>query len=169
MNLNNGKIWPLAIGISIVAVFMMSIGTILITNKANIQLSDNYMTSYQNADENANKYIESQIAFDKKYTISYINNSISENGTNIKYKVTDKENKPIDLMKVKISVSRAETAEYTQKYTDPTVSNGIYVFENIKFPKAGLWNIIAKFEIDNESRFLNIKVDTRSDKIKYFE
>ena len=169
MNKNSGKIWPIAIGISIAGVFAMSVATIIITGKADIQKSDAYMTYYQDADAKANNFIESRILFDKKYNIKYINNGISKNGSDIAFKITTKDNKVVNSANVVISISRPETEIFNKKYENPTVKDGVYTFKNIKFPKDGVWNIIAKFKVQKDSRFLNIKADTRDKKIKYFE
>jgi len=170
MNLSNGKIWPIAIGISIAGVFLMAIGTIVVTAKADIQKSDAYMTYYQDADAKANDYIESRIAFNRKYSIAYLTPSISKEGSTLKFSVTDRmSKKSVESAKLTIATSRPETNKLSKTYTNPTYQDGVYSFENVKFPKDGIWNIITKFEVDNESRFLNIKVDTRNKKIKYFD
>ena len=170
MNLSNGKIWPIAIGISIAGVFMMSIGTIVVTAKADIQKSDSYMTYYQDADAKANDYIQSKIAFDRKYSIAYLTPVISKKDSTLKFSVTDKmSKKSVESAKLTIAISRPETNTLNKTYTNPIYKDGIYSFNNIDFPKDGVWNIITKFEVDKDVRFLNIKVDTRNKKIKYFD
>jgi len=165
----DGKIWPIAIGVSIAAVFAMAIGTIVVTTKANIQKSDSYMTYYQDADAKANDYIEEKIAFDKNYDIAYVTKSISKENSTISFSVKDKAGKSIDNAKLLISTSRPETHVLNKTYKEPTYKDGLYSFNNVSFPKDGIWNIITRFEVDGKSRFLNIKVDTRNDKIKYFD
>jgi len=170
MSQSSGKIWPIAIGISIAGVFAMAIGTIIVTAKADIQKSDAYMTYYQDADAKANDYIESRIAFNRKYSIAYLTKSISKDGSTLQFSVTDKmSKKSVEGAKLTISLSRPETHTLNKTYTNPTYKDGVYSFENVKFPKDGIWNIITKFEVGKDSRFLNIKVDTRNDKIKYFD
>jgi nitrogen fixation protein FixH len=169
-NKSSGKIWPIAIGISIALVFSLGIGTIIVTGKADIQLSDSYMTNYQNADANINDFIKDRIAFNKDYSIAYLTPSISKDGTNIRFSVKDKKTgKNVDDAKIVISVSRPETEKFTKTYKNPTYKDGVYSFNDVKFPKDGIWNIVTKFEVAKDSRFLNIKVDTRNDKIKYFD
>ncbi|NPA59675.1 MAG: hypothetical protein GXO30_04345 [Epsilonproteobacteria bacterium] len=169
MNLSNGKIWPLAIGLSIAGVFAMAIGTIIVTGKADIQKSDRYMTYYQDADAKANDYIIEKIAFNKKYDIAYLTKKVTQENSTISFSVKDKTGKSVENAKIIISTSRPETEKFTKTYKDPIYLDGVYSFANVSFPKAGIWNIITKFEVDGISRFLNIKVDTRNDKIKYFD
>jgi len=161
MNMSSGRIWPYAIGISITMVFGFCVATIMVTQTANIQESDAYMTHYQDADANANELIEAQIAFDKKYTITYVTNGLaSENGL-IQYKLTDKNALPVNDAEIVVAISRPETAEYNQKLESATIEDGVYSFGGAVFPKEGVWNIIAKINTADESRYLNIKADTR--------
>jgi len=161
MSKSNGRIWPYAIGISITMVFGFCVATIVVTQKANIQESDAYMTHYQDADANANDLIEAQIAFDKKYKIEYITDSIQENNSVIKYRLTDINENPVNDAKIRIATSRPETAEFNQELDSPVVENGVYSFSGANFPKVGVWNIIAKVNVGDQSRFFNIKADTR--------
>ncbi|MBN2815497.1 MAG: FixH family protein [Campylobacterales bacterium] len=161
MSKSSGRIWPYAIGASITVVFGFCVATIMVTNKVNIQESDAYMTHYQDADARANELIEAQIAFNKKYNIEYITDGISEKDCVIKYKLTDKADKPVNDAKIVVSTSRPETSEYNQVLENPEIEDGVYSFSGANFPKVGVWNIIAKVQTDDASRFYNIKADTR--------
>jgi len=162
MSKSNGRIWPYAIGASITLVFGFCVATIIVTQKANIQTSDAYMTYYQDADANINDLIEARIAFDKKYKIKYISKGIAAEGSTLSYKVTDLNDKVINNATVILSTSRPEMNDFNQNLDNPTVENGIYTFSDLKFPKAGVWNLIAKVQIGDNYRFYNIKADTRN-------
>ena len=162
MSKSNGKMWPYGIALSIVAVFGFCVATIVVTQKANIQESDAYMTHYQDADANANELIKSTIAFNQKYKIEYVSQSIGEAEALIQYKVTDLNSNPIDGAKIIVATSRPETSDFNQKLENPKVENGVYTFSGAKFAKGGVWNIIAKVEVGKNSRYYNIKADTRN-------
>jgi len=164
----SGKLWPFAIGTAITLVFSFCVATVVVTSKAHIQPSDNYMTSYQDADVNANDYINAKIAFDKQYDVAYITESIGGEKPEIKYSVKDKAGNPVDNATIVIAISRPETTEFDQKLKNPKVQNGVYTFEGAKFPKAGIWNIIAKIQVGDNYRFYNIKADTRTKKVSEF-
>ena len=166
---SSGKAWPIAIGLAITAVFGMGVATILVTGKADIQKSDAYMTYYQEADAKANDYIKQRIAFDKSYKIDYVNNGVKEGNNNLSFKVTTKDGQIVKNAKLIIAISRPETEQFNKKYDKPVFENDVYTFKNVAFPKAGIWNVITKVEVDGKSRFLNVKVDTRNKKIKYFD
>jgi len=160
--MSSGRIWPYAIGISITMVFGFCVATIMVTQTANIQESDAYMTYYQDADANANELIEAKIAFDKKYNVEYFVEHNADKSIELKYKLTDKMSKPVDNAAIVIATSRPETDEYNKRLDNPNVENGLYSFSNLSFEKIGVWNIVAKIEIDKESRFFNIKTNTQT-------
>jgi len=160
-NTLSARIWPYAIGGSIVMVFGFCVATVMVTTSANIQESNEYMTNYQSAEINANDYINNKIAFDKKYKIKYVASKLHDNST-ITFKVTDLNNNSLKNAKLTILVSRPETHEFDQKLVDAQFIDGIYAFKNVKLPKKGLWDIITKVEVGKYSRFYNVKVDTRN-------
>jgi len=159
--LESGKLWPYGVGIAITLVFGFCVATIMVTSKANIQPSNDYMVKYQEADAKANDYIQAKIAFNKKYNVEYVTESIGGKNPVVKYSVKDLKGNPVNDAKIVISVSRPETSEFDQTLENPKVQNGIYSFEGAKFPKAGVWNIIAKVTVGDDYRFLNMKADTR--------
>ena len=160
-NKNNGRVWPYAIGIAITLVFGFCVATVIVTSKADIQSSDAYMTNYQDADAKANEFIKAKLYFDKKYNIAYVTEAIGGDKPVIKYKLTDKAGNPVNNAEIIVSISRPETAKYNQKLSNPKVDNGIYSLEGAKFPKVGVYNIIAKIQVGDDYRFYNIKADTR--------
>jgi len=165
---SDGRIWPYAIGGAITLVFGFCVATIVVTAKADIQKSNRYMTYYQDADAQANEFIEAKIKFDRKYKVSYINNGLSQDGTTLSYKVTDLKNNPVKDAKLLVSVSRPETHELDKTLDKFTQKDGVYTFSGLKLEKAGKWNFIAKIMIGDNYRFLNIKADTRDKKYSEF-
>ena len=161
MSKSNGRIWPYAIGGSIIMVFGFCVATIVVTQSAHIQESDAYMTHYQEADANANDLIEAEIAFNKKYKIEYVTDGITSKDAVVKYKVTTVDNDSVDNAELTLATSRPETKEFNQNLNNPTVQNGVYTFTGLEFPKVGVWNLITKVKVGNDYRFYNIKADTR--------
>jgi len=161
MKVNKGKIWAYSVGFSIILVFGFCVATVMITSSANIQETNEYMTNYQSAEQNANDYINNKIAFDKKYKISYTSNDLTQSA-DVLFKVTTITGTVVENAKLTILVSRPETHIYDQKLESTILKNGNYIFENVKFEKVGVWDIITKVEIGEYSRFYNVKVDTRN-------
>ena len=165
MNLSNGKIWPYAIGTSIIIIFGACVATIAVATKLPVEKSDTYMMKYQDADANANELIKARIAFNKKYNIEYINSGLSLENSTLKYRVTDLENNPVDNADIKVIITRPNNHKNDQELVEPKYENGIYTFDNITLALAGRWDIMAKVNIGENQRFYNIKADTRENKV----
>ncbi len=125
MKKNSGRIWPYAIGISITMVFGFCVATIMVTQSANIQESDAYMTHYQDADAKANEFIKARIAFDKLYSVEYLGGSLLQENGELRYRVSDKSGVQVDNAQIVLVVSRPETAQFNQELTDPQVEDGV--------------------------------------------
>ena len=162
MNLSNGRIWPYAIGGSIILVFSACIVTIVVANVLPVEKSDTYMMYYQEADANANKLIKEKIAFDKKYKVEYVTDGISCEQSILKYKVTDVNNVPVENAKIKVIVTRPNNHKHDQELISPSFENGVYTFSSIKLPQKGTWDIMAKVNVGELQRFYNVKADTRA-------
>jgi nitrogen fixation protein FixH len=166
--IKNGKIWPVMIAVSIFGVVLLGYWTIKETLKADISESNAYMAKYQTIDENINDYIYKRIAFNKKYNLKLKDFNLNRDNSFIEYQITTKDNKPVDNAKLKLVISRPTDDAKDIEVDKYNVKNGIYRFENIKLPKEGRWDLILKVSIGNDSRFYNIKADTRNKHIKEF-
>lgn len=162
MNKSNGRIWPYAIGISIILVFGACVATIVVTSSSPVEKSDTYMMGYHEADDKANELIEARIAFDKKYKIEYLTDALHVDASTIKYRVTDIDSNPINSANIKVVVTRPNNHKHDQELNNPRVENGVYSFDTIKLAQEGRWDIMAKVTIDKEQRFYNLKADTRA-------
>ncbi len=165
MNISNGRIWPYAIGASIIFIFGACVATVIIANKLPVEKSDTYMMGYHEADAKANELIEARIAFNKKYKIEYITDGISQESSVIKYRVTDLNSNPVDSAKIKVIVTRPNNHKHDQELNTPTVLNGVYSFNSITLAQEGRWDIMAKVNVDDVQRFYNVKADTRNKEV----
>jgi nitrogen fixation protein FixH len=168
MNLSNGKIWPYAIGISIVLIFGACVATVIVASTLPVQKSDKFMMDYHDADANANEIIKAQIAFDQKYKIEYLTQGLSTKSTSIRYKISDADAKAINDAKIKVVLTRPNQLQYDIALDNPTVSEGVYTFENVTLPLEGRWDVMAKIEIGQDSRYYNLKADTRNTTFKEY-
>ncbi|MDD2905001.1 MAG: FixH family protein [Sulfurimonas sp.] len=162
MSKSSGRVWPYAIGASILLIFGACVATIIVTSKMPVEASDTYMMGYHEADANANEIIQAQIAFDKKYTIEYQTQALNVENTQLIYKVTDKEGNAVDNATIKVIVTRPNNHKHDQELLSPIVNNGVYTFAPITLTQEGRWDIMAKVEIDDQQRFYNLKADTRA-------
>jgi nitrogen fixation protein FixH len=168
-NKNSGRLWPYAIAIAITMVFGFCVATVMVTSKADIQQSDAYMTNYQDADAKANDLIKARIAFDKKYKLKYVTETLTQNGCAVKYELTTLDGKPVKDAKMVLAISRPETEKYNEQIKNPVIKDNLYVFNDVKFPKTGAWNLLLKVNIGNDSRFFDIRTDTRVHHDRYLQ
>jgi len=162
MNKKDNKIWPYSILIAILLVVFAGAATIVISAKLPVQDSDTYMMGYHEADSKANELIEAKIAFDKRYNLEFLSDTLDMENTTLSYRVTDKNMKVIDNAKIVVVVTRPNTHKYDFELNKPELLNGIYIFKDIKLPVEGRWDIMAKVNVDNNTRYYNAKMDTRS-------
>ena len=165
MNLSNGRIWPYAIGTSIIFIFGACVATIIVANKLPVEKSDTYMMGYHQADASANDLIKARIAFDKSYKVEYITDGLSLENSVIKYRVIDINSNPVDTATLKVVVTRPNNHKHDQELINPTVENGVYTFSSIKLAQEGRWDIMAKINVDDLQRFYNVKADTRAKEV----
>lgn len=158
---NPGTKWPIIIALAITGVIGMSVATVKIASKYPVEMENFEMHSYHDYDHGVNDIIEAKIAFDKKYTISFVTPQIAEKGTVVEYKVTDKSGNPINDAKVEAVLMRPDVNKHDINLTNPVVSDGIYAFSPVDLPKAGRWDITAKVTVGNDKRYYNLKADTR--------
>lgn len=157
----SGKIWPWAI---VIAIFLViGAGALTITKAVEnpVEESEIYMRYYQHTMKDMNKIIKAQIAFDKKYKISFITKQIATDATTLKYKITTVNGDPVNGAKLMVRLTTPYDHSSDRDLTSLSVKDGIYTFETIKLPKEGRWNIMAKVEIGDLSRYYNLKADTR--------
>lgn len=162
MKNSSGRAWPYAIGASIIFIFGACVATIIVTQQMPVEQSDLYMRNYHDADANANELIKAQIAFDKEYKIKYLSDKLDKDSSVIKYSVTDINSKPVNNAEVTIVVTRPNNHKYDQTLQNPDVKEGLYTFKDVNLSLEGRWDIMAKVNIGELSRYYNIKADTRS-------
>ncbi|MFA6138802.1 MAG: FixH family protein [Sulfurimonas sp.] len=161
MNKNSGKIWPYAISISIALIFGAAVATVVIATSSPVEKSDAYMMDYHEADAKANELIEARIAFDKKYKIEYITDSLNCNGSVVKYKVSDLNSNKVSDANITVVVTRPDSHQFDRELSNPTIENGVYSFDSINLEKEGRWDIMAKVSVGDLQRYYNVKADTR--------
>jgi nitrogen fixation protein FixH len=161
--ISSGKIWPIAISVAILTFFGAIVFSIsLILDKAPVQRSDSYMMGYHHVDLKANELIQAKIDFDKKYKISYETDFLAQEGSTIKYKITDVAGEPVDDAELTVVITRPDVHKYKQELKNTNVDNGVYSFSDFTLEKPGRWDIMAKVSIGEHERFYNVKADTRA-------
>lgn len=168
MENNAGRKWPWIISVSVVMIIAASVMTVKVALQDPDEPSDYGMQNYHEYDKNINQIIEAKIAFDRLYTLEYKGDTLSEKGSIVRYKITDKEGNGINNAVVNVVLTRPDTSKLNIELEDPAVEDGLYTFQAIDLPKAGRWDIMAKINIDGKQRYHNIKADTRNESTTEF-
>lgn len=153
--------WPYGIALSFLLIIGLIYMTITTSLKYPTQSSDRNLLNYHQYDKNANDIITKQIAFDKAYTLSLVSEPINTKATAIEYKVTDKSGVAINSAVIKAMITRPDHHDYDITLENPEIADGVYRFKTVSLPAEGRWNIIASITIGDQSRYLNLKADTR--------
>lgn len=162
INSNAGKKWPWIIGLSIIGVVAACVVTVKVALNNPVEMSKYGMQSYHDYDDNVNDIINAQIGFDQNYTIAFLTPQVTQKGTVIVYKISDKSNNAISNAKVEVVLTRPDTTDFDLNLSSPTVSEGKYTFNAVDLPKVGRWDILAKVSIGEKQRYYNLKADTRN-------
>ncbi len=161
MKKQTAKRWPVAIGLSIFAIFLACVATVMLALENPVEMSDLGMQGYHEYDANANKIIAAKIEFDKNYDIKYISEKLDQNSAVIAYRITDKAGNPVNDASVNIMITRPYDHSSDMPLESPKISDGVYTFESIVLPEPGRWNIMANVQIKDKQRYYSIKADTR--------
>lgn len=158
--MNDGKQWPIGVIVSTILIIIACGVTIYLALLQPVQEDGDMMMDYHTLDTNANDIIVANVMFNKKYTLEYIGEPVSEQGSTIAYKLVDKEGKAVNNAHFKVVLSRPILSGAEIELNDPKIEDGKYLFEDIKVSKKGRWNILARVSVGNDFRHMNLKSDT---------
>ncbi|MDF1874148.1 FixH family protein [Sulfurimonas sp. SAG-AH-194-I05] len=160
--MSNKKIWPYGISIAILLFFSAIVFSItFILSNTPVEKSNTYMMGYHHADILANDIIQDKIDFNKKYKVTYITESLSQEGATLKYTVHDLDGHSVNNATIKVVITRPDYNKDNQELVNPSIENGVYSFSNFTLASPGRWDIMAKITVGEEERFFNVKADTR--------
>jgi nitrogen fixation protein FixH len=73
----------------------------------------------------------------------------------------DVQGRPVNNAAVKVMLTRPIIPGEKIVLQNPRVENGNYLFENVKVPEKGRWNILTKVTVGEDFRHMNLKSDTQ--------
>ncbi len=149
--------WPYAIVGMILTVVILGAWTIKVAIKNPVQLENSYMMKYQDVDENINEILEKQRRFDMKYSIALDSNRLKPGKNRIEVKILDNKGAPVKGAKVKVLLTRPNTAQHDIELEKFAYSDGRYLSEEFILDKIGRWNIVAKVELGGDEGYKKYK------------
>lgn len=160
--MKDGKHWPIGISASILFIVGACALTIYIAVKNPVEESNVYMQGYHETDANYNDIMNAKNAFDKLYKIDFISSGISEENTVLEYSLKTLSGEVIKDAKIDVVLTLPYTNKEDIKLENPRFNEQTYMFEQVKLPHPGRWNIMAKITIADNYRYYNLKADTRN-------
>jgi len=158
--MSDGRHWPIGIIAATSFIVCICAITIYIALLQPVQEDADMMVDYHKLSASANDIIVANIIFNQKYTLSYTGSPVSQEGSTLSYKITDKEGNAVNDAKFKVILSRPILEAFDITLDAPKVEDGNYIFENVKVTKKGRWNILARISVGNNFRHMNLKSDT---------
>ena len=146
--------WPYAIVLSIIAIIIACVATIVIALQNPVEMDSAYMQSYQKVDENITFIKESEARFDEKFGLKFEPEFKALQGK-FKFHLTPK-NGEISSLSYEILLTRPQTNKDNKTLNASWQENEL-VSESVSL-KEGRWQLLLR---------LNDKQDTRYYKFDY--
>jgi len=163
--MRNGIQWPIGIISSIILIVIACAATIYVALLQPVKEDKDMMLDYHALDGDANKVIVAGILFNKKYKLTYTGEGVSLDGSTISYRVEDLNGNPVNNATVDVVISRPIVPGGDLVLRNPQIENGNYIFENVKVPGKGRWNILTKVTVGEDFRHMNLKSDTLQENV----
>jgi len=158
--MSDGKQWPIGVIVSTILIIIACGVTIYIALLQPVQEDADMMMDYHSLDRNANDIIAAGLIFNKKYSLKYTGEPVSQDGSRLSYQVLDKDGNVVNDARFNVVLSRPILSGSEITLGEPRVENGNYIFDDVKVTKKGRWNILAKVSVGDDFRHMNLKSDT---------
>lgn len=152
--------WPYGILLSILAIVVSCIATIIYSLDYPVHMDNFYFDKYQNVEKNYNEIQISEKEFIKKFDIKLQNSDFKiDKKEKLKFLVLPKQNADITTLKAQILVTRPHT-NYENFNLNSSLINSEIVSDEFAFKKLGRWQIMAKISDDkNATKFYNFDIN----------
>ena len=141
--------WPYAIVLSIFAIIIACIATIVIALQNPVEMDSAYMQSYQKVDENITFIKESEARFDEKFDLKFEPEFKGMQGQ-FKFHLTPK-NGEISSLSYEILLTRPQTNK-DNKILNASWQKNELVSESLSI-KEGRWQLLLKLSDKQDTRY----------------
>jgi putative lipoprotein len=161
---NKKTFWPYGIMLSLVAIFVACVATVVISLDYPVYMDDFYLSKYQNVDKNYNEIQISQAKFEKKYSVSFTQNNVKvDTPTDISIKITPLLGQTLPKFSSDVLLTRKFTTEFDKTFTLNSQGNEI-IIPQVTLKDQGIWQIKVIISDDaNNTAFYSF--DTNATKI----
>ena len=158
--MRDGIHWPIGIISSVILIIIACALTIYVALLQPVQEDQDMMADYHSLNDSVNDIIIAGVKFNARYKLSYIGEGVSTEGSSITYRIEDMQANPVNDAVIKVVLSRPITSDNQLVLENPRITDGTYVFENVKVALEGRWNILTKVSVGDDYRHMNLKSDT---------
>lgn len=158
---DKGLRWPVGILVGTVGIIALCIGTIIFALQNPVQLDNDYNSKYRDIDKNINEIIEANIAFKKRYKLSYVKHPLKLKDTLIAYKLTTLDGKAVKDVIIEAILTRPNEVNSNITLSFRDRGNGLYEADLVDLPLEGRWNLFATVTVGKEKGFLRLRLDSR--------
>ena len=141
--------WPYAIVLSIIAIIIACVATIVIALKNPVEMDTAYMQSYQKVDENITFIKESEARFDEKFGLKFEPEFKGLQGK-FKFLLTPK-NGEISSLSYEILLTRPQTNKDNKTLNASWQENEL-VSESVSL-KEGRWQLLLRLSDKQDTRY----------------
>jgi hypothetical protein len=153
--------WPIGIIVGTIAIIALSVGTIIVALENPVQMDNDFNSEYRNIDKNINDIVAANVAFKKKYKLSYMAYPLKAKASRIAYSVMTQDDRPVVDAKIDAVLTRPNEVQNDIKLNFKSVGKGIYEADLVDLPLLGRWNLYASVTVGTEKGYLRLKLDTR--------
>lgn len=157
MQNNTKTFWPHAIVLSIIAIVIACITTIVIALKNPVQMDNFYMDRYQNVDENINEIRDTHKRFEAKYAVAFDNPNPRAMEGEFEFKITPK-SAQVPNFKTQILLTKPETNEFNEELS-LTQQKEVLKTAKVKLAKEGRWQILLKINDGADTGFYKFDIN----------
>ena len=156
--------WPYGIMLSLVAIFVACVATVVVSLDYPVYMDDFYLSKYQNVDKNYNEIQISQAKFEKKYSVSFAQKNIKvDTPTDINIKITPLLGQALPKFNSDVLLTRKFTTEFDKTFALNSQGDEIVV-PQVTLKDQGIWQIKIRISDDaNNTAFYSF--DTNATKI----
>lgn len=153
--------WPYGILLSIFAIIIACIATIIFSLDYPVYSDNFYFEKYRKVDENFDKIEKSQKNFDAKFSVAILNQKAQMNANSVEISIKPKIDFDIKKLKAEILLTRPETSEF-DKNLKSTLNDEILKTEIFDLPKPGRWQILLKISDEIDIGFYKFEISTNA-------
>ncbi|MDO5045384.1 FixH family protein [Campylobacter sp.] len=157
MQNNTKTFWPYAIVLSIIAIVIACIATIVIALKNPVQMDNFYMDRYQNVDENINEIRDTHKRFETKYAVAFDNPNPRAMEGEFEFKITPK-SAELPNFKTQILLTKPETNEFNEELS-LAQQKEVLKTAKVKLAKEGRWQILLKINDGEDTGFYKFDIN----------